>query len=73
MELNTLGVSDGCRRPLLHGAEMVEEGRCWSPKATAGLRAEAWDVRAHLLVFFFLVVSDLLGASVLGVGAGNHD
>jgi hypothetical protein len=31
------------------------------------------DIRAHLLVFFFLVVVNLLGASVLGVRARNND
>lgn len=52
---------------------MVKEGSRWPPKAAAGLWAEAWDVRACLLVFFFLVVGDPLGASVLAVGARNRD
>jgi hypothetical protein len=52
---------------------MVQEHLYWSSEATTRLWAEAWGILACLLVFFFLVVGHLLGASVLGIVARNYD
>lgn len=73
VELKLPGVSDGRRRPVVHGGEMVKKGGRWPRKAAVQLRAEAWGVRAFLLVSFFLVVGELVCASIFGIGARDHD
>ena len=52
---------------------MVQEQNCRPSEATARLWAEAWAISAFLLMFFFLVVGDLVDASILGIRARNRD
>ena len=49
--------------------EMVQELGCLPSEAAVGRWAEAWGIRAYLLMPFFLIVCVTLSASILGIGA----
>ena len=53
--------------------EMVQELVCQPSEAAVGRWAEAWAIRAYLLMSFFLIVCVTLSASILGIGARKCD
>ena len=74
-EFERLAVAELVRWPVVtrRGEVVRERRRGRGGEAAAGLRAEARRVRARLLVLRDVGVGDLVGAAVLGVGAGDLD